>query len=124
VTLFIIIFGVLTCLAGLVILVRPATVFGLLRKNSDKIGLYVLAVVVRLVLGAFLVIQAGASKFPYVIEFIGWLSIIAAVVLAVIGRKNFSKLMAWALSKVKTWGRLSGLLAMALGAFLVYAFII
>jgi hypothetical protein len=123
-TLFIIIFGALICLAGLVILVRPATVFGLLRKNSDKIGLYVLAVVVRLVLGAFLVIQAGASKFPHVIEFIGWLSIIAAVVLAVIGRKNFSKLMAWALSKVKTWGRLSGLLAMALGAFLVYAFII
>jgi hypothetical protein len=122
-TLSIIIFGALVCLAGLVILVNPEAVFGLLRKNSDKIGLHILAVVVRLVLGAFLVIQADTSKYPHVIEFIGWLSIIAAIVLAVIGRNNFSKLMAWALSKVKTLGRLSGLLATALGAFLVYAFV-
>ncbi|MCP4046894.1 MAG: hypothetical protein GY732_13015 [Gammaproteobacteria bacterium] len=122
-TLFIIIFGALVCLAGLVILVKPELVFGLLRKNADKIGLHVLAVVVRLVLGTFLVLQAGISKYPHVIEFIGWLSIIAAIILAVIGRNNFSKLMAWALSKVKTLRHLGGLLAMALGAFLVYAFI-
>ena len=122
-TLFIIVFGVLVCLAGLVILVNPELVFGILRKNSDKIGLHVLAVVVRLVLGAFLVLQAGISKYPHVIEFIGWLSIIAAIVLALIGRKNFNRLMAWSLSKVKTLGRLGGLLATALGALLVYAFI-
>lgn len=122
-TLFIITFGTMVCLAGLVILVNPEVVFGLLRKNSDKIGLYVLAVVVRLVLGAFLVIQAGTSKYPHVIEFIGWLSIIAAIILAIIGRKNFSSLMAWLLSRFKPWGRLGGLLATALGAFLVYAFI-
>lgn len=122
-TLFIIIFGTLICLAGLVILVKPETVFGILRKNSDKVGLHILAVVVRLLLGAFLVLQAGISKYPHVIEFIGWLSIIAAIVLAVIGRNNFSKLMAWALSKVKTLGRLGGLFAIALGAFLVHAFI-
>ena len=122
-TLFIIIFGALICLAGLVLLVNPEIVFGLFRNKSDKVGLHVLAVVVRLVLGAFLVIQAGVSKFPHVIEFIGWLSIVAAIVLAVIGRNNFRSLMAWALSKAKTWGRPSGLLALALGAFLVYAFI-
>jgi hypothetical protein len=122
-TLFIIIFGALICLAGLVILAKPETVFGPLRKNADKLGLHILAVVIRLILGAFLVIQAGASKYPAVIEFIGWLSIIAAIVLAVIGRNNFSRLMAWALSKFKNWGRLGGLLATALGAFLVYVFI-
>jgi len=121
-TLFIIVFGALVCLAGLVILVNPELVFGLLRKNSDKIGLHVLAVVIRLILGAFLVIQAGVSRFPHVIEFLGWLSIVAAIILAVIGRKNFNSLMAWALSKVKTLGRVGGLLATVLGAFLVYAF--
>ena len=122
-TSFIIIFGALICLAGLVILINPEIVFDLFRNKTDKVGLHVLAVVVRLVLGAFLVIQAGVSKFPHIIELIGWLSIIAAIVLAVIGRNNFRSLMAWALSKAKTWGRPSGLLALALGAFLVYAFI-
>ncbi|MCP4048352.1 MAG: hypothetical protein GY732_20435 [Gammaproteobacteria bacterium] len=122
-TLFIIIFGVLICLAGLVILVNPKLVFGLLQKNADKIGLHIVAVVVRLVLGAFLIIQASASRFPHVIEIIGWLSIIAAIVLAVIGRSNFRRLMAWSLSKVKTLGHLGGLLAMVLGVFLVYAFV-
>lgn len=121
-TLFIISFGALVFLAGLVIFVKPEIVSGLLRKNADKTGLHILAVVIRLILGAFLVIQAGASKFPHVIEFIGWLSIIAAIVLAAIGRNNFKKIMAWSLSKVKTLGRLGGLLAMALGSFLVYAF--
>ena len=122
-TLFIIIFGTLTCLAGIVILVNPEIVFGFLRKNSDKIELQILAVAIRLVLGAFLIYQSGASKYPFVIEIIGWLSIVAAVFFAVIGRNNFSKLMAWALSNVKTLGRVGGVIASAFGAFLIHAFV-
>jgi len=122
-TLFIIIFGTLTCLAGIVILVNPEIVFGFLRKNSDKIELQILAVAIRLVLGAFLIYQSGASKYPFVIEIIGWLSIVAAVFFAVIGRNNFSKLMAWALSQVKILGRVGGVIASAFGAFLIHAFV-
>lgn len=122
-TLFIIIFGTLTCLAGIVILVNPGVVFGFLRKNSDKIELHILAVAIRLLLGAFLIYQSGASKYPFVIEIIGWLSIVAAVFFVVIGRSNFSKLMAWALSQVKTLGRVGGVIASAFGAFLIHAFV-
>ena len=122
-TLFIIIFGTLTCLAGIVIFVNPGVVFGFLRKNSDKIELHILAVAIRLLLGAFLIYQSGASKYPFVIEIIGWLSIVAAVFFVVIGRSNFSKLMAWALSQVKTLGRVGGVIASAFGAFLIHAFV-
>lgn len=122
-TVFIIIFGTLTCLAGIVILVSPEIIFGFLRKHSDEIELQILAVAIRLVLGAFLIYQAGASKYPFVIEIIGWLSIAAALFFAVIGRNNFSKLMAWALSLVKTLGRVGGVIASAFGAFLIHAFI-
>ena len=122
-TLFIIIFGALTCLAGMVILVNPEIVFGFLRKNSAKIELHILAVAIRLVLGAFLIYQSGASKYPLAIEIIGWLSIVAAVFFAVIGRNNFSRLMAWALSQVKTLGRVGGVIASVFGAFLIHAFI-
>jgi len=122
-TLFIIIFGALTCLAGIVILVNPEIIFGFLRKNIDKIELHILAVVIRLVLGAFLIYQSGVSKYPFVIEIIGWLSIVAAVFLAIIGRNKFSKLMSWALSNVKTLGRVGGVIATTFGAFLIYAFV-
>jgi hypothetical protein len=123
VTLFIIILGALICLAGLAIQVNPESVFGFIRSRSDGIGLHILAVVMRLVLGVFLVIEADVSKYPHVIGFLGWLSICAAVILVVIGRKKFRRLMTWALSKVNTIGRPAGLLASVLGAFLVYAFI-
>jgi hypothetical protein len=121
--LFIIIFAILICLAGFVIFINPKFVFGYLGKNSDKAVLHILAVVIRLMLGVFLIYQSDSSRYPHVIEFIGWLSIFAAAVFAVIGRKNFRSLMSWVLSKVDTLGRVGGVLAMAFGAFLVHSFI-
>lgn len=122
--LIIIIFGTLTCLAGLVILINPEIVFGVLKKNSARIELHILAVAIRLVLGAFLIYQSDASKYPFAIEIIGWLSIAAAVTFALIGRANFCRLMAWALSQVKTFGRFGGVFATAFGAFLIHAFVV
>ena len=121
-TLLIIIFGALTLLAGIVIVINPEVIFGFLRKNLDKVALHILAVVVRIVLGLLLIYQSSISKFPFVIQIIGWLSIVAAIILAVMGRRNFNRLMSWALSLAKPIGRVGGVIAMAFGAFLIYAF--
>jgi hypothetical protein len=122
-TVLIIIFGALTLLAGIVILINPEVIFGFLRNNLDKLVLHILAVAIRLVIGALLIYQSNVSKFPFVIEVIGWLSIVAAMFLAVIGRRNFNRLMSWALSLSKPFGRVGGILAVAFGAFLIYAFV-
>jgi len=122
-TLLIIIFGFLTLLAGIVIVINPEVIFGFLRNNLDKLVLHILAVVVRLFLGILLIYQSNISKFPFVIEVIGWISIVAAIFLAVIGRRNFNRLMSWALSLSKPFGRVGGVLAVAFGAFLIYAFV-
>ena len=122
-TVVIIIFGALTLLAGIVIVINPEVIFGFLRKNLDKVALHILAVVVRIVLGLLLVYQSSISKFPLVIQIIGWLSIVAAIFLAVMGRRNFNRLMSWALSLSKPFGRVGGILAVAFGAFLIYAFV-
>ncbi len=122
-TVLIIIFGALTLLAGIVIVINPEVIFGFLRNNLDKLVLHILAVVIRLVLGALLIYQSNISKFPFVIEFIGWISIVAAIFLAVMGRRNFNLLMSWALSLSKPFGRVGGILAVAFGAFLIYAFV-
>ena len=102
---------------------NPDIIFGFLRNNIDKLGLHILAVAVRLIIGVLLISQAGASKLPFIIQIIGWLSIGAAISLAVIGRHSFNRLMVWALSLLKHYGRVGGLLAAAFGAFLIYAFV-
>jgi hypothetical protein len=56
-TVLIIIFGALTLLAGIVIVINPEVIFGFLRNNLDKLVLHILAVVVRLVIGVLLIYQ-------------------------------------------------------------------
>ena len=120
--LLIIIFGALTLLAGMVILFNPDIIFGLLRKNIDNIGLHIMAVVVRLVLGVLLIVYSGSSRFPLVMEIIGWISIAAAVTFTIIGRKNFIRLMSWALNVMKPVARIGGIVAILFGGFIIYAF--
>ena len=122
-TELIIVFGALVFLAGVVIVIKPEIVFGYLGGNIDKPLLQILAVVVRLAIGALLILQADQSRYPLVIEVLGWLSVVAAGSLLVMGRKNFLRLMAWAMGLVKPFGRLGGVLAMAFGGFLVHAFV-
>jgi len=122
-TVLIIIFGALTLVAGIVIIINPEVIFGFLRKNLDNLAVHILAVVVRLVIGVLLIYQSSISKFPLVIEIIGWLSIVAAIIIAIMGRRNFNRLMSWALSLSQPLGRVGGVLAVAFGTFLIYAFV-
>jgi len=122
-TILIIIFGALTLLAGIIIIINPENIFGLLNKHTEKLELQILAIAIRLVLGALLIYQSGGSKYPLVIEIIGWLSIVAAIFFTVIGRNNFKRLISWALSLAKPFGRIGGVVAVCFGAFLIYAFV-
>ena len=54
---------------------------------------------------------------------LGGLSIVAAFTFALMGRGNFIRLMSWALSLLKPFGRVGGSFTAAFGAFLIYAFI-
>ncbi len=119
----IIIFGVIILLAGVVIIINPEIVFGFLSRYLEKLELQILAIVVRLVLGALLIYLADVSRFPLVIEVIGWLLIIAAITFTAIGRNSFKRLMSWAMSFLKTYGRIGGFIAVCFGGFLVYAFV-
>jgi len=122
-TALIMIFGALTLLAGVVIVINPEVIFGYLRSNYDKLAIHILAVVVRLIIGALLISQSGLSSYPLVIEILGWLFIVAALSLAVMGRHNFLRLMSWALNVLKPFGRVGGVFAAAFGGFLIYAFV-
>ena len=122
-TVLIILFGALILLAGVVIIINPEVIFGYLRSNPEKPALHILAVVVRLAIGALLISQSALSKYPLVTLILGWLSVVAAFSLAAIGRHNFHRLMFWVLTVLKPFGRVGGLLGAAFGGFLIYAFV-
>jgi hypothetical protein len=119
----IIFFGLMVFLVGAIIVVNPEIIFGLLRNNLEKVSLQVLAIGIRVVIGILLIRYASESKYPTIIEIIGWLSIAAAVIFSIMSRRRFLSLMSWAFSLLKPYGRVGGLFAMAFGGFLVHAFI-
>ena len=60
-TVLIIIFGALTLIAGVIIIINPDYIFGLFAKHTEKLEIQILAVVVRLVLGVLFISQYSAS---------------------------------------------------------------
>ena len=86
---------------------------------DEKWGIY-FGVIVRLVLGAALIIAAPNSLFPFVFRVLGWIAILAALALIIIGRKNTRKLIAWFEQLSTPVIRLWLLFGMAFGGFLIY----
>ena len=79
-----------------------------------------LAVVLRLLLGAALVIAAPRSRFPATFEVLGWIAIAAAVALLFMGRKRLHKLVAWFERMPQPLIRAWLLFGVVFGAFLAY----
>jgi hypothetical protein len=51
----IMLFGTATIVAGLLIVMNPETVFGLIRRNFESLSVHILAVVIAILFGAFLI---------------------------------------------------------------------
>lgn len=116
-------FGLLVMAAGLIMITNPAMIGRTLRTVAARPGIHIAAVLVRLVLGVLLIRLADASKFPLVVAVLGWIAVIAAIVLAVIGRRRFIAVLRWAISLANPYVQLAGACAAGFGAFLAYAFI-
>lgn len=114
--------GTLLILAGLFLLVDPEILFGWLEGNINTTTVYVIAIVFRLLLGILFVGFASRSKFPRVIKFIGGIAILAAILFIFIGQEGFQDLIAWVLHGFRSFGRIAGLVVIAFGGFLIYAF--
>ncbi|MEE8058948.1 MAG: hypothetical protein V3T17_14100 [Pseudomonadales bacterium] len=122
-TMLICFFGVLLVLAGFFLIINPDFFFGFLNKNVDKLWVYIGAVIVRIIFGGLLIYSSHLSKFPLAISILGWMILMVAVILLVIGRKKFEKLVLWVISVFKPYGRIGGLFSVGFGSLLIYAFI-
>jgi hypothetical protein len=83
-------------------------------------GIYI-AVIVRLLLGAALIIVAPASLFPIVFQTLGVIAIVAAIALVLMGRERIRQFITWMSEQFSApIVRLWLLFGMAFGGFLVY----
>ena len=87
---------------------------------QKKSGMYI-AISVRLILGLHLIAIAPFSKFPIVLKLLGYLAIIAAIAIPIIGRERIDKLLKWFEQSPHYIIRLWLMLGLAFVGFLFYA---
>ena len=109
-------------LLGVSLIIKPEFIFGWIENNMENTSLYISAIVMRLVLGIIFIVAAGESKYPGVIKFFGYLLIIAAIIFIFIGQESFQNFITSLIPNVKPFAPLGGLLIIAFGGFLIYAF--
>ena len=119
----ILLFALLMLVAGIILLIKPAIVFDFINGNANSASLYRAAIIIRLVLGILLIYLADLSRYPGAVHFIGWVAIIAAVMLILMERQNFARLLELLIPRITPWGRITGLAALLFGFFLLYAFV-
>ena len=101
-------------------IVRPDRLMGLVSSVLERKWGMLLGVFLRLILGAALIVAAPISAFPYAFEILGWIVILAALGLAIMGQRYTRRLIAWFDRLAAPMIRLWLLLGLAFGGFLVY----
>ncbi len=112
-------FGAFICLAGLVMLISPQKFKDVMNNIADQ-TLFLSAVIVRIIIGAILLLEAPNLKFTPVIEIIGSIILIAAFILLLIGPKRLRRMIDWFLKLSDNFYRFWSIPAFAFGGFLIF----
>jgi len=120
VKIIITLFGVLICLGGLTILILPEKFKNLMNRWTGQ-PRFLFAVIIRVLFGALLLSEAANLKFPLAMKIIGAISILAAVVLLLVGQERMDRFIDWWMRMADNVLRIWSVLAIAFGAFFIYA---
>ena len=111
--------GGLICLAGLIILVSPEKFRNVMNSFAGQ-PRFLFAVIARIIIGAILLLEASNLKFTLVMQIIGGISILAAVVLLLMGQDRMDRMIDWFMKMSDDIFRIWSVFAIAFGAFLIY----
>ena len=117
--LIVAVFGALAVLLGTTGLLVPVRFRAALLAWPSR-PRFIAAVVLRLLVGALLIIVADSLRFPHVMKIIGVISLVAAVGILIMGRQRLDRLVDWWLGRSDGLVRMSALFAAVFGAFFVY----
>lgn len=115
-------FGILMIGLGVSLLVKPDILLSWFENNLGQNLLFILAIAVRLILGIAFLISAQKSKYPVIIKFLGYAFILAAIVFIFMGQARFHGFISNLIPGIKPFAPIGGILAIAFGGFLIYAF--
>ncbi|HUF74194.1 MAG TPA: hypothetical protein VMR74_15025 [Gammaproteobacteria bacterium] len=113
-------FGVLIVVASLWGLVAPQSLVGLVRRVASNTAGLGFAVGIRILLGAALLTAAQVSRFPTAFTVLGWVAIVAAIGLLIMGRGRMAQLVNWVSRWSPTAIRAWLVLGLLFGAFLIF----
>ncbi len=108
----------LICLTGVIL---PAQLLHAVKAAWQYRAALFVAVVVRFTVGVLLVLAAPHSRFPLAFEILGWVAIVAALLIPFVGRDRIGRLLDWWSRRSSLGIRLWSLAGLAFGCFLVYA---
>jgi hypothetical protein len=104
---------------GVVVVVRPALAHDLTRLFADQTGMWI-AAAIRAVLGLGLVVAATESKAPMLLRVLGFLILIVAIVMPVLGLDRHRRMIDWWLARSRMVEILCGAAAFVFGVGLIY----
>lgn len=113
-------FGVLVAGVGLLGVIRPDRLMAWISQWRGASRLW-FAAGLRLVLGVVLLLAAPQCRAPEVIRILGWITLVAALLLPLLGARRFDAFVDWWLAREPGFIRTWSLLAVAVGGFLIYA---
>jgi hypothetical protein len=105
---------------GLIGLVAPSLLLDFGRSLLTESGLYAVAAV-RVVIGLLLVFAARNSRMPQTLRVLGSVIIIAGVLTPLFGVTRSAAMFYWLSLQGTTFVRVIAVVAIAIGAFVVYA---
>ena len=112
--------AVLMILFGLTGVLWPEGLLGLAKYSHTSTGIYVLAIV-RIVLGALLLLAAKATRTPKTIRVIGILIFVAGVATALTSPARAQLLGNWILERGPDFLRIAACFPFAVGLFILVA---
>jgi hypothetical protein len=112
--------GVFIVLMGAWGVLAPARLTVLVNRFASPGGVWI-AAAIRLVLGFALWFAAPVSRAPLLLQVLGVLAIVAAVVLPLMGPARFKAMIAWWVDLSPAAQRVWSLVAVAFGAVILWA---
>lgn len=115
-----ILIGVFVVVVGLIGVTAPSALLRAADYVTTPIGLYA-AAVLRIGIGILLILVAPTTRAPKLIRVFGAIAVAAGVMTALVGVDRARAILAWETARGPTLIRLSAVLALVFGGFIVFA---
>ena len=120
--LAVIVLSAFIVLAGILILIDPNIVYGLIENELHSTELYITAIVFRFLFGLLLFRSASISRNSIFMKILGLIMILAAFIFLMIGPKSFQEFISSALQNLEDYERIGGILGIIIGFYIIYTY--